>query len=92
MVDDDGNALRYTACRRNFETKLMRYRNVLSKEREKHHVKEIEMSLSQFKGKNNNPMEYEKYLKARHCGKARVLTGGEVADKSLLYGRMKTYD
>lgn len=50
MADGDGNVLRYTACQRNFESKLTRYRKVLSEERDKHHMTELKMYLSQFSG------------------------------------------
>ena len=33
MADGDGNFLRYITCQKNFESKLMRYRKVLSEER-----------------------------------------------------------
>ena len=65
MVDRDGNSLRYTACQRNFESKLMRYRKVLSEEKDKNCVTELETYLSQFDGKSNDPLKYEEYLKAR---------------------------
>lgn len=65
MADRDGNSLKYTACQRNFESKLVRYRKVLSEEKDKNRVYELETYLSQFEGKSNDPTKYEEYLKAR---------------------------
>ena len=80
MVDKDGNFLKYTVCQRNFESKLVRYRKVLSEEKDKNHVTELEMYLSHFEGKSNNPLKYEEYLKAR------VEVGKRLGD---FYGQQK---
>lgn len=65
MADENGNSLKYTACQRNFESKLVRYRRVLSVEKDKNCVCELETYLSNFEGKSNDPLKYEEYLKAR---------------------------
>lgn len=77
MADSDGNSMRYTACQRNFEGKLVRYRKVLSEEKEKKGIKELETHLSMFEGRSNDPLKYEEYLKARVHG------GGETDGKFL---------
>ncbi len=46
LVDEDGKILRYTTPQRNFESKLTRFKAVLSKEKTRRGIERIESSLS----------------------------------------------
>ncbi len=64
MSDWDGNT-KYTACQRNVESKLTRHRKVLSLEKKRFGINELEASLCSLNGKSNKASEYKEYLVAK---------------------------
>ena len=66
MSDKNGVTLRYTCRQRMFEGKLLRYREVLEREKSKHSViKEEETALSAYSRKTNDLKLFEDYLKLK---------------------------
>lgn len=61
-VDREGRKLRYTSSQRAFESKLLRYREVLEKEKEKNGIVQKEAELSRHCHKTVDPSAYFQYL------------------------------
>lgn len=62
MVDEDRVHLKYSTCQRNFESRLTRYKSVLSKEKKEHGINEMESELSSVSWRTNDFVKYMDYL------------------------------
>lgn len=58
MIDSDGITLRYTSKQCLFESKMLRFRKILRREKDKAGVTQLEAKLSEHSHRNNDPEEF----------------------------------
>lgn len=65
LTDADGVVLKYTARQRNSESKLVRFRRVLAKEKKAAGIYKLEAKLSEHSHRTNDEVEFWSYLEAK---------------------------
>ena len=61
-TDKDGRTIKYSAAQRNFESRLQRYRSILSSEKKSNNVEQHEDKLSKHCSRTNDRIKYLEYL------------------------------
>ena len=65
MIDTDGITLKYTSRQRLFESRVVRYRQVLEMEKRRAGIDALEAKLSEHSARTNNLVEFFSYLAAK---------------------------